>query len=153
MSTIATINVSSSDSNSSDEEGPTPAKRSRVNESSSDSNSSDEEQSDANLSFKEKVQGILETLSGAAPGQFAVAGKLNAPMINIAIKVNEILLYNSFGTDCDALILSFCRIQREFFTFRCTMARQTELSNFLSNHLMAEDKKLLWTHRCEIRGS
>lgn len=69
------IEVSSGVS-SSDEEGPTPAKRRRT------------DRSDANLSFKEKVQNILETLTDAAPGEFAVCGKLNAPMITIAIKVN-----------------------------------------------------------------
>lgn len=70
----------SSESNSSESEdeggpsGPTPAKRRRVN-------------SAPNLSFKEKIQNILENLSGAAPGEFAVSGKLNAPMTTIAIKV------------------------------------------------------------------
>lgn len=63
----------SSESEDEDEEGPTPAKRRRNDV--------------LDLSFKGKVQNILENLSDAAPGEFAVSGKLNAPMITIAIKV------------------------------------------------------------------
>lgn len=60
------------DSDSSSSEGPTPAKRRRIN---------------PDHSFKEKMQNIIENLSDAAPGEFAVSGKLNAPIVTIAIKV------------------------------------------------------------------
>lgn len=71
---------SDSEASSHEEEEPTPAKRRRT------------DSSNVNLPFKEKIQNILDTLSDAAPGEFAVNGKLNAPMITIAIKVMYIKL-------------------------------------------------------------
>lgn len=64
----------SSDSPSDDSinEGPTPAKKRKVGE---------------NISFKVKVQNIFENLSNAAAGEFTVSGKIDAPLITIAIKV------------------------------------------------------------------
>lgn len=70
-----TIDVSS---DSSEGEGPTPAKRSRKD-------------SEDTLSFKDKVQTILTNLTDAARGEFAVSGKIFAPIIAIALKV--ILLF------------------------------------------------------------
>lgn len=78
--TDETINVSSDSYSSEGEDGPTPAKRRRNNEDSK------------NLSFKKKVQNILENLTGAAPGEFAVSGKLSAPITTIAIKVKFLTL-------------------------------------------------------------
>lgn len=46
-----------------------------------------------NLSFKDKVQSILDNLTIDAPGEFAVFGKLNAPMVTIAIKVISTLIF------------------------------------------------------------
>ncbi|KAG4078532.1 hypothetical protein HA402_009244 [Bradysia odoriphaga] len=69
-----TTEVISSDTEyETEEEGVTPAKRRKVDE-------------DDELSFKEKVQNILEKLSDDAPGPFAVSGRLNAPMTTIAMK-------------------------------------------------------------------
>lgn len=73
-----TIDVSS---DSSSDEGPTPSKRCRRNASE-------------DLGFKETVENILTNLSDAAPGDFVVSGKVNAPMITISIKVQH--LKNSF---------------------------------------------------------
>lgn len=73
-----TINVSSTESLSSSEDekhGPPPAKRRKRN---------------ASISFKEKIENILDNLADAAPGNFAVSGKLNAPIITVAIKVDII---------------------------------------------------------------
>ncbi|XP_037032882.1 uncharacterized protein LOC119071887 [Bradysia coprophila] len=75
VSSSESTEVSSSDTEyESDEEGATPAKRRRV------------DKVDAELSFKEKVQNILEKLSDDAPGPFAVSGRLNAPITTIALK-------------------------------------------------------------------
>lgn len=73
-----------------------------------------------NLSFKEKVQNILDTLTDTAPGEFAVSGKLNAPMVTIAIKVtcflSTCLLCSTNGNS--TLNYNF-RIQTALFTFHC----------------------------------
>lgn len=52
----------------------TPAKRRRSGD-------------DKNLFFKTKVQNVLENLSDSVPGPLAVSGRLDAPMISIAVKV------------------------------------------------------------------
>lgn len=70
------ISKMSSEISSSDEE-PTPAKRRRFYTSE-------------NISFKEKVQNVLDQLTYVAPGEFAVSGKLEAPLIAISIKVRSI---------------------------------------------------------------